>query len=90
MSAAITFMKNLNRRAIIREYLLNFYQNVSIPTSIESMIILSSTINQLTDTRSEWTRVALVIVLSIRNSRLIISFLEYHYNDFPSTSRSSL
>lgn len=90
MSAAITFMKNLNRRAIIREYLLNFFSNASIPTDIEQMIILSSTINQLTNTRSEWTREALVVAFSRRDLRLRISYLEYHCNDLSSTSASSL
>ena len=39
---------------------MNFYANISVPNTIEEIIILSSTINQLTDTTSEWTHASLV------------------------------
>jgi len=54
------FIKNLNRRAIIREYFLQIYQNISRRTNIEEIIISSSTINQLTHTTAEWTQASLV------------------------------
>lgn len=54
------FIKNLEHRSNIREYLFNFYRDLSIPTTIEQIIILSSTINQLTSTSSEWTQISLV------------------------------
>ncbi len=60
INASVIFIKNLNRRSNIRGYFLNFYQNNSLPTTIEQIIILSSTINQLTDTTSEWTQTSLV------------------------------
>jgi hypothetical protein len=47
----------------MREYFLNIYQNSSIPKTIEQLIIASSTVNQLTDTTSEWTQLSLVNIL---------------------------
>ena len=83
-------MRILNRRAIIREYLLNLSQDILMSTTIEAIIILSSTINQLTDTRFEWTRAALVIISSLSIQLFILRSLEYCRKNLCTVVKSSL
>lgn len=56
----VKFLQNQNHRSLVREYLLSQFQSISLPTTIEELILLSSTINQLTETTCEWTRKSIV------------------------------
>ena len=49
----------LNAQAIVRDYAIQFISNLSI-TNIDSIILQSSTMNDLTSTTSELTRQAVV------------------------------